>query len=76
MNSRWKGNLVIFIMTLVPIHSNGRIEIRFSSAPKSQPWVKVDRNLRIAWGLMLEHEKYSFSVILTNFSFWSAQGCC
>ena len=49
MNSRWKGNSIIFIMTLVAIHSNIRIEIRFSNAPESQHWVKVDKNLQIAW---------------------------
>jgi len=35
MNSRWKGNLIIFAMTLVLTHSNDRIKIRVSGAPKS-----------------------------------------
>ena len=59
-------------MTLVPIRSNSWVEIRFSSAPESQPWVKVGQSWQKysnSLGLMLEHENCSFSVILTNFPF-------
>ena len=29
LDSRWKGNLIIFIMAVVPTHSNGSIKIRY-----------------------------------------------
>ena len=48
MNSGWKGNPKIIVMTLVPTHSEGRIKIGFLGAPKSQLQVKVDKNLQQA----------------------------
>ena len=45
MSNHWKGNLVIFTMTFVPTHSNVQIKIWFSSAPRHQPRVKVDKKI-------------------------------
>ena len=40
-NNCWKGNLIIFVMTLVSTHSNSWIEIRVSGALGSQPQAKL-----------------------------------
>ena len=51
MNSRWKGNLIIFMMALVLAYSDGHIKIRVSGSLKSlsSNLVKVDENHRVAW---------------------------
>ena len=48
MNSHWKGNLIIFVMALVPTCSNSHIKIRVSNALESQPRVKLDENHQVA----------------------------
>jgi len=46
MNSSWKGDLIIFAMVMVPIHSDGQIKIRVSSALNNQPLIKLGQSLQ------------------------------
>jgi len=51
MNSRWKGNLIIFAMTLVPTRFDGQLKLGFlvpSRANLGSNLVKVDENHRVA----------------------------
>jgi len=48
MNSLWIGNLIIFVVALVPTRSDDQIKIRVFYALRSRPWlnlVKLDKNL-------------------------------
>ena len=47
MNSRWKENLIIFVIALVLTFFDDQIKIRVSSAPKSQPLTISDDQIKI-----------------------------
>ena len=47
MSSRWKGNLMLFAMTLVLTHFDSRIKIWVFGA-HMEPQVKFDKNLQVA----------------------------
>ena len=48
MNSRWKGNSIIFSMKLGPTCSDNRIKIMVLITLRSQPRIKVNENLWVA----------------------------
>ena len=74
LDSHWKGNLIIFAMAVVPIHYDDQIKIRvlvplgvnLGSTSGQTWWTSLSSS-----GLMWNHEKCHFGMILTDFDFQS-----